>query len=897
MIGKILAHYEITSQLGKGGMGEVYQARDTKLSRDVAVKFLSREFTTDPERLARFQREAKLLATLNHPAVGALYGVEETEGHVFLVMELVEGEDLSKRLQRGVLPVADALAAALQIAEALEAAHAKNIVHRDLKPANVMCSPTGRVKLLDFGLARAHQGEEASGDPMMSPTITAAMTQQGTILGTAAYMSPEQARGKLVNHQSDIWAFGLVLYEMLTNHRLFKGETVSDSIGAILHKDPEWQRLPTDIPPQIRQLLARCLERDPDLRLHDIADARVAILDAQRDPAGGQLGLSGIGAPGRSRRTSVLAGATAIVGLILGLVFGPVLFPREAPKPYRIFDLGVDLLPSNEQRVGIQTAISPDGSAVVYAHQGQLWIQNLAEQLPFALAHTEDAFAPFWSPDGTQIGFFQGNQLLRMPVRGGRPVVLCEIRNRIGGGVGAHWGDQGRILFATGSSGIQAVLDRGSVVSEIVEPGEGFGDLHEPFSLPGDQGILFVSHPAERGPSVLEFWRDGERRVLFEAAAGSRILSPCFDQAGYVLFRLTRSDLTEGLWAVAFDSSAGEVRGDPFLVEPDASETTVSQDGSLVFVMNPRRSGEWVVVRVGFDGQQMETLIPTHAGDLVFSLSPDGRRLAFSALPADGGRTNQVWVKDLVRGVESQLTEFENRGIYELAWSQDSETIYFISTVIPDGQAKTIRLAADGTEPWAAAFDVPSKLAPDGEQIIFVTLPGGKPFTSDIPDTTEVWLRTIGEPDSRRLVLGGDAAYYPINFSPGGKYLLYYTDRADDESAYLTRFPEFTGRWKISLGNDAFAECFAPDGSAIYYVSNNDLFRVAFNEGPTPELGKPELVSTLPAGNQTPAAIQIHPDGDSYLTVIDAQVQAGIKRRHGVKVVQNWTTKLDSTDR
>jgi len=891
MIGNTLAHYEIIGLLGKGGMGEVFRARDTKLDREVAVKLLPREVSDNEERLARFRREAKLLATLNHPAIGALYGIEETDDYVFLVMELVEGEDLSHRLQRGSLPLDDALAVGLQIAEALEAAHAKAIVHRDLKPANVMCSQTGRVKLLDFGLARAFHDEDPAGDPMLSPTITAAMTQQGTILGTAAYMSPEQARGKSVDRQSDIWAFGVVLFEMLTGLRLFQGETVSDSIGAILHKDPEWARLPADTPPQVRQLLARCLARDCDERLHDIADARAAILDARRDPEGSRLGLTGITAPAKRTRTGLFAGLAVIAAVVVGLAAGPRLFPVGGPEPYRIYDLGVDLDPSNAQNTGIQAAVSPDGRAVVFTHEGRLWVQNLDAHLPFEVAQTEDAMAPFWSPDGSHLGWFQGNRLLKAPVAGGRPVALCEIKGRIAGGVGAHWGDQGRILFTTGSSGIQTVSERGGQPSELVPAGEGYGDLHEPFSLPGGNGVLFVSHPDERGPSVLEFWRDGERRVLFEAATGSRIWSPCYDPAGYVLFRLTRSDATEGLWAMDFDSGSGVVRGEPFLVEPDASEATIDRDGALVFVLNPHRSSERVVVRVGFDGTRHETLTAAHSGNLEFALSPDGRKLAFIALPPDGGTMNQVWVRDLERGTELQLTQFDDRLAFEIGWSPDSENIHFISPILPGGKAELLTMPADGSRPWTVLAEEPGKLTPDGESILILTGPRNEPITADNPDTTEIWLQRLGEPETRRLVLGGDGAYFPVAVSPGGQSLLYYSGRGGTDSVYLTRFPEFTGRWKVSLGNDVRAEAFAPDGSAIYYVGGRDLYRVAFTEGPTPQLGRPEQVGTLPEGAL--GGILIHPDGTSYLTVVDAQSQGGADRRRAVKVVRNWTAKLD----
>jgi serine/threonine protein kinase len=892
LIGQSLAHYEILSLIGKGGMGEVYHARDTKLGREVAIKLLPREVASDPERLARFRREAKLLAALNHPSIGALYGIEETDEHVFLVMELAEGEDLSKRLQLGPLAVDEALAVALQIAESLEAAHAKNIVHRDLKPANVMYSPSGRVKLLDFGLARAYHGEEASGDPMMSPTITAAMTQQGMVLGTAAYMSPEQARGKSVDRQSDIWAFGVLLYEMLTAHRVFEGETVSDSIGAILHKDPEWPRLPAETPPQVRQLLVRCLERDRDARLHDIADARAALLDARRDPTGSRVGLSGITpAGGSGRRVGIVGTITAILGIAIGGLGGVGLLSPEASAPYRVLDLGVAFEPEGRQNDGIQATVAPDGSAVVYTHAGALWVQNLDEYEPRMLEQTEDAFAPFWSPDGSEIGWFQNGRLWKAPARGGRPVALCEVRGQIAGGLGAHWGDDGRILFALGSTGIQAVSERGGQVRELVEPGEGYGDLHEPFALPEDKGVLFVSHPEQRGPSVLELWNEGQRTVLFEAGVGDRLWSPNYDPDGYVLFRWTRGEATEGLWAIAFDAGAGQARGEPFLVEPDASEATIARDGTMVFVMNPRRSNQKIVVRVGFAGDRREALTPAHEGDMDFALSPDGRSIAFTALPPDGGDQMQLWVRDLGRGTEVQLTTIENRMILFPQWTADGQQISVISPRMDAPEVQTMITPADGSRPWSALADRPVQITPDGEHLLVLTGPRGEPLLSAVPDTTEIWLRRVDDPESGRRVLGGTGVLYTSAFSPSGNLLLYYTQQGGLSSAYLTRYPAFTGRWRVSLGEDVQAEAFAPDGSAIYYTTEDELYRVPLEDGPNPVLGRPELVGTLPTGAD--GVIEIHPEGDSYLIAISDESQQAAAGRRGVKVVQNWTAKLE----
>jgi Tol biopolymer transport system component len=519
-------------------------------------------------------------------------------------------------------------------------------------------------------------------------------------------------------------------------------------------------------------------------------------------------------------------------------------------------------------------------------------VQDFDEHEPRALEQTEEAYAPFWSPDGTEIGWFQNARLWKARARGGRPTALCETPGVVAGGLGAHWGEDGRILFALGSTGIRAVSELGGQVTEIIAPGEGYGDLHEPFALPGGRGILFVSHPSDRGPSVLELWRDGERRVLFEARSGDRVWYPCFDPEGFVLFRWTRGEATEGLWAIAFDMDSGEVRGDPFLVEPDASEATIARDGTLAFVMNPMRSSDRMIVRVDFAGNRQEAMTSAHSGSLEFKLSPDGRYLLFTALPPDGGEMEELWVRDLQRGTESQLTSFGgSRLVFQPTWSEDGSQVYFVSPRMSSPGADTLRMPADGSGPWSVVLDEPGELTPDGEHFLSVTRAGGAPLTSANPDTTEVWLIPVSDPEQRRVVLGGSTVTWPSGFSPDGRYLLYYEQRSGAGTPYLTRYPEFTGRWRVSLGQDVNAEVFAPDNSAIYYTTSRELYKVSFEAGPTPVLGRPELVSDLPEGAS--GNIEIHPDGDSYMIAMPSEARPGTVGRRGVKVVQNWTAKLN----
>jgi hypothetical protein len=893
VIGKKFAHYEIVGALGKGGMGEVYRAHDTKLGRDVALKLLPDEVARDPERVARFRREAKVLASLNHPSIAALYGLEEENDRYFLIMELAEGEDMSQRMQRGAIPIQQALPIALQIAEALEAAHAKSIVHRDLKPANVMLSSSSQVKLLDFGLARAYHPEETDGDPMTSPTITAAMTQQGVVLGTAAYMSPEQARGKSIDKQSDIWAFGVLFFEMLTGHRLFDGETISDSIGAILHKDPDWNLLPTDTPPHIRQLLHRCLERDRDRRLRDIGDARVAIVDAQRDPTGSSLGIPiTTDTSTGGRRGFVGIAIASVVALAIGLGVGTQLRPKAPERSYRALDLGIDLSPSGAQDDGIQAVIAPDGHGVVFTHEDQIWLHEFDEMEARPLEGSKAAFAPFWSPDATEIGWFQGGRLWKIKASGGRPTALCEYSARVAGGVGASWGDDGRIVFSTGSTPAFSVSALGGQAREEIPLRENVGDLHEPHVLLDGQGILVVEHPSDRGPSQLSLWRDGEYHKLFDSGVGNRVLGPVYDPRGYILMRREGNDLIEGLWAIAFDLGSGTVSGEAFLVESDASGASVASDGSIVFVRNPRRSNEKMISRFAANGASREVLVPAHVGEMYGSLSPDGKKIAFTAEPVDGGQ-NQIWVRDLARGTESQLTA-GNNPCFEPRWSPDSETLFYSSFDLATSTVGWYRIPADGSrETQRAGEGFLSALHPDGEFAFVVLSAGLDDLQFARMDTTDAWLVRVDDVADRKYLLGGDERTFPAALSPDQEFLLSGSEKETGRaSLYLTRWPELTGRWKVSHQAGFRIAGFRSDGSSIFYTLDETLYEVPFESGASPSLGRAEPTFELPQGSLGIAMPD--PSGEGILVSHPDDSLAGSARetRRGVKVVEGWTEKI-----
>ena len=490
--GTTLGPYRVTAKIGEGGMGEVYRARDTKLDRDVALKVLPQAFTEDPDRLARFEREAKVLASLNHPNIGGIHGLEESDGIKALVLEYIEGPTLADRIAQGPIPVDEALPIAKQIAEALEEAHEQGVIHRDPKPANVKVRPDGTVKVLDFGLARAFQPDASDVSASMSPTIslTAAATQMGMVIGTAAYMSPEQARGQPADRRADICAFGVVLYEMLTGDRAFKAEDISLTLADVMRSEPAWQHLPSDIPPAIRMYLQRCLRKDPKERIRDIGDVRLALEDAFEAPASGPAEATA--APQLQVWQRPIPAVVATLTLVIVSSLAVWSFTRPTPSPpdpvarFSI-PLGAD---EAFTRLGRHlVALSPDGTQLVYQANNQLYLRQLDQLEATVIPGTRDGDgrSPFISPDGQWIGFYAGGQLKKVAMSGGAPVALCNAANPWG----ASWGTDDMILYGQGANGIWRVPGTGGTPEEVIAVEEG-EQAHGPQMLPGGEWVLFT---------------------------------------------------------------------------------------------------------------------------------------------------------------------------------------------------------------------------------------------------------------------------------------------------------------------------------------------------------------------------------------------------------------------
>jgi hypothetical protein len=591
--GTRLGSYEVVAQIGAGGLGEVYQARDTKLGRDVAIKVLPEAFAHDAERLSRFQREAKMLAALNHPNIATIHGLEQSGNTSYLVMELVSGETLAERVKReGAVPIEEALTIAKQIAEALEAAHEKGIIHRDLKPANVKLTPEGKVKVLDFGLAKAFAGDTTTEDMGNSPTLSMAATMQGVILGTAAYMSPEQARGKAVDKRTDIWAFGCVLYELLTGKQAFHGEDITDILAAVVRAEPDWQALPPATSGKIRDLLRRCLQKDKTQRFRDAGDARIEIQEALAAPPTPVAVTAWPIMRGWRERVGwpSLAGVLALIAIALAVVL--VLRAPKPPQPRQAVrlsaEIGVDASPYTD--FGPSTILSPDGTRLALVAVGsdlrrRIYVRSLEQLQATAVSGTEGARNPFFSPDGQWIGFFADGKLKKISVQGGAAVTLCDAPADRGGG----WGEDGTIVFTADNQGaLSRVSSAGGTPQPLTTLDKQAGEITQrwPQVLPGGKTALFTSNTNpnnyEEADIVVYSMASGQRKTLQRGGFYARYLS-----SGHVVY------MHEGtLFAVPFDLKRLEVTGQPAPILEGVVTTpgnggaqfSFSETGNLVYV-------------------------------------------------------------------------------------------------------------------------------------------------------------------------------------------------------------------------------------------------------------------------------------------------------------------------
>jgi Tol biopolymer transport system component/predicted Ser/Thr protein kinase len=867
-IGQTLDHFRILSQLGKGGMGEVYRAVDTRLKRTVAIKFAKENFSE------RFEREARAIAALNHPNICTLYDV----GPNYLVMELIEGPTLAERIKQGTVPVEEALDIARQIADALEAAHEKGVVHRDLKPGNIKIKPDGIVKVLDFGLARV--APVSAGDSSAESTATHT-TRAGMIMGTAAYMSPEQAQGKQVDKGADIWAFGVLLYEMVTGRSMFQRETVSDTLAAVLTKEPDWKRVPA----KVRRLLQSCLQKDPKQRLQAIGDWRLLLEGTPQDTAL------------RHSRGPWVAAALAVV---VALALGWIAWRATRPVDHPLMRFSTDLGPEAVKGDNITAAISPDGTRLAFVARGsagkeQLATRPLDQAQATVLSGTENAVDPFFSPDGRWIGFFADGKMKKIPVRGGAVVTLCDAP----GPGGASWGEDGSIIatLTLTNSGLSRVA-AGGTPQAITKPGEKGEFLHRwPQILPGGQAVLFTGNtsPADYDNASIEVLslKSGQWKVVQRGGYFGRYLP-----SGHLLY------IHQGkLFAVGFDLDRQEIRGTPAPLLEDVAgnaafgggQYDVARNGTLVYLSGKPSNAGWPIAWMDATGKTQPLV---GAPGLYFfpRFSPDGTRLALAVGSLGNG---DVQVYDWQRDTMTRLT-FTQR-IRRLVWTPDGKHIAFAFQSPDASIIRWIRADGAGEEQTLREFKGRlgvSSFSPDGKRLAFQE--GG------VDTGLDLWTLPLDvsdpehpKPGKPELFLRTPFDEYDPIFSPDGRWIAYTSRESGPNEVYVRPFPGGTasrsGKWQISSGGGSSA-IWSRSGRELFYESpDNHIMATAYTASADSfTAGKPRPWSNAQIFEPVPLQwdFDLAPDGKRFAVIPRPEAASEQKGSVHVTVLLNFLDEL-----
>jgi serine/threonine-protein kinase len=866
-------------------MGEVYRARDIKLNRDVALKILPAEFAADPDRLARFKREAQVLASVNHPNIAAIYGFEDGDGVHALVLELVEGPTLADRIAQGPMPIDDALPIAKQIAEALEAAHEQGIVHRDLKPANIKVRPNGTVKVLDFGLAKAFEPASSGIVVTNSPTITTpAMTMVGMILGTAAYMSPEQARGRLVDRRTDVWAFGCVLFEMLSGKRAFDGEDIAETIGAIIHKEPDWTALSGSAPPVVNAI-KRCLTKDPRQRIRDVGDVQLALDGVFESQIASSAAASGPSGP--SPRTALWVGAAAVVAsaVAFALATWAPWKTTAPPPPVRLeVELGADV--SIDTGTGPAVALSPDGTTLAFATANPrlLYVRRLDQLKATPLAGTEGARGPFFSPDGQWIGFFTAGttgKLKKVAATGGAVVTLCDVT----ADRGASWIDPNVIVFAGVSQDALFRVSSAGGTPERLTTLSGREITHRwPQMLPGGKAVLYTRHTNLTGFNdaelVVQPLPNGAVKVIQRGAYDGRYLP-----SGHVVYVRDRT-----LFAAPFDLDRLEVTGAsvPAIEGLDArnavgaAQFAVAGNGTLVYLPTGGAGNDFPLEWMDRNGKM--TLLRTTPADWSnVVVGPSGRYLA---MDVSDGRQTDIYVYDSERDTQTRLT-FGPGDSEKPVWSPDGKRIAFSATRSAKSGLNLYWQRADGTgdvqrltestffqggwsfHPSGKFLAIHQLTPPRGDDILMVPIEG---------DEASGW-----KPGKAVPFLSSPYSERAPMFSPDGHWLAYQSQESGHDEVYVTRFPGPSGKWQISNGGG---------NTPTWSQSRNELFfaNPAFQimvapftvEGDSFRAEKPRLLSEtrfVPRQRTGPnRSFDVHPDGNRFALAVAQDARAEVKQ-------------------
>ena len=884
--GTRLGPYEILSAIGAGGMGEVYRAHDSKLDRDVAIKVLPEAFAQDDDRMTRFQREAKVLASLNHTNIASIYGLEDSSNVRALVMELVEGPTLADLIKQGPMAIDEAVPIAKQICDALEYAHERGIVHRDLKPANVKVTPEDAVKVLDFGLAKALETDAGSADISTSPTISRMATLAGVLLGTAAYMSPEQAKAKPLDRRADIWAFGCVVYEMLTGMMAFRGESVTDTLAAVIKEEPDWSQLPAATPMRVRVLLRRCLQKDPKQRLRDIGDARISLEEVL---TGASESAASIGVAGRTpRRVLPWAAAFFVAGVVLTGVTVWILKPLPSPPP-RPVTRTVIILPSGQRLAGGLTqpalALSSDGSHLAYVATSiqpggaqQIYLRAMDSLEAKPIPGTEGAADPFFSPDGQWVGFFANGKLKKVSVSGGAAVTVGEASSP----GGASWSSQGIIVFSPSvNSALRQVSDAQGIPQPLTRFGKGDVTQRWPEFLPGGKAVLFAGGAGSNWSNAhigVQTVGTGEQRTLIQGGT-----YPRYAPSGHLVYAQGGS-----LMAAPFDARRLEVTGVAVPVvggvlqsplSSGAVQYSISATGSLVYVPGGIHAAQHKLVWVSRNGVEQPLAAPAHAY-FAPRLSPDGRRVAVTVTEQE----SQVWLYDLSRETLTRFTLEGNTNTSPL-WTPDGKRIAFSST--KDGPVNIYWQMADGSGGLerlntSENNQVPMSWSLDGQLLGFLDV--------DPTTGTDIWVLRLSDRKAQPFLRTQFLESVP-QFSPDGRRLAYISDESGRFEIYVQPYPGPGSKWQISTEGGT-EPVWNPNGRELFYRIGEKMMTVDISTQPGFAAGKPRM---LFEGRYEPTPLTtpnyaVSPDGQRFLMLKPADQAEESPTQ--INVVLNWTEEL-----
>lgn len=871
--GTRLGPYKIVALLGAGGMGEVYRALDTKLDRDVAIKILPEQFVSDPERVARFQREAKTLASLNHPHIGGIYGLEDAEGVRALVLELVEGPTLADRIAGGPIPLDEALPIAKQIADALEAAHEQGIVHRDLKPANIKLRSDGTVKVLDFGLAKALQPASGiSTTVAASPTITSpAMTRMGVVLGTAAYMSPEQARGQSVDKRTDIWAFGCVLYEMLTGRAAFARATVSDTIAAVLDRDPAWQALPPDTTPVIRRLIERCVDKDRMKRRRDIGDIRNELDEAMSRPVAEPQ--SAIPSRARTPRFATLGAAAILLGALAAAV-ALRSGNRVTIAPSAVGRFTIPLIEGEALATGqVPLAISPDGQYVAFetARSGnrRLYLRSLAGLEPRLVSENSDG-NPFFSPDSQWLGYFADGKLKKVSVKGGPSTALADAPSARG----ASWGEDGFIVFSAGSrAGLSRLSADGGAPQEltVLDAARGETSHRRPSLLPGGRSVVYRAEGSTYADgAIVVYSLDAHQQATLIADGGG---SPSFSPTGHLLYT------QEGnLMAIPFDLTGLHVTGPPVQVLEGVQYYSLSRAGLLVYSAAPqvRTALAWVDRR----GRSVTLLPPAPRNILHPRLTHDNSRVV---MQIQTGPDRNIWTYDIARDVLTKLT-FDGSNLWPTVTPDGTRVVYASNRPGTTWDIYSKPVDGSGAETPLVVqplMQIPRAISRDGDWLAY--------SETRVETGEDLWLLPLRNEATSRPFASTHAREQQPAFSPDARWLAYVSNESGHDEVYVRPMVGDAGKWQISYGGGV-EPLWSPNGREIFFRDDEKTYSVNVTIGPGVAFRTPKV---LFEGRYILSAVgsqnyDVSVDG-RFLMVSSGTADATAP----LNVVTNWLQELD----